>query len=68
LVIVIALLPAALGASVLIFVLQWLVGLVVAVGVTTIAVVVILGAEIACGLWWLGQRFERLDLAAELRP
>ena len=67
-VIVIALLPAVLGAGILIFVLQWLVGLVVAVAITTIAVVVILGAEIACGLWWLGQRFERLDLAAELRP
>jgi hypothetical protein len=68
LVIVVALLPAALGAAVLFFATQWLVGPVAATGLTTVAVVVILGAEVGCGLWWLGQRFERLDLAAELRP
>lgn len=67
-VILLALLPAALGAAALIFATQWLVGPVVSVGLTTVAVIVILAAEIGVGLWWLGQRFDRLDLAAELRP
>ncbi len=68
LVIILALLPAALGATALVFALQWLLGSAVAVALATLAVVVILAGEIWCGLWWLGQRFERLDLAAELRP
>ena len=33
-----------------------------------LAVRVILLAEIGCGLWWLGGRFEKFDLSAELRP
>jgi ABC-2 type transport system permease protein len=67
-VILLALLPAALGAAALIFATSWLVGPAVSVGLTAVAVAVILAAEIAAGLWWLGGRFERLDLAAELRP
>ena len=63
-----ALLPAALGALLLVFATQWLIGLVAAVALAAVAVLVILVAEVACGLWWLGQRFERFDLSSELRP
>ena len=68
LVIVLALLPAALAAALIVFLTQWLIGPVAAVGVATFAVLVILLAEIGCGLWWLGGRFEKFDLSAELRP
>ena len=68
LVILLALLPAALGASALIFATQWLIGPVAAVSGAALAALVILVAEIWCGLWWLGERFEKFDLSAELRP
>jgi ABC-2 type transport system permease protein len=63
-----ALVPAALGALLLIFTTQWLIGLVAATALAGVAVLVILVAEVAGGLWWLGQRFERFDLSSELRP
>jgi len=34
----------------------------------TIAVALVLLAELWCGLWWLGRRFEKLDLSSEPRP
>jgi len=66
--IVLALLPAVLAAAAIIFLTQWLIGPAAAVGVATLAVLVILLAEVGCGLWWLGGRFEKFDLSAELRP
>ncbi len=68
LVLLFALLPAALGAFALIFATQWLIGPVAAVAVAALAVLVILVAEVWCGLWWIGERFEKFDLSAELRP
>ena len=62
-----ALLPAAGIAALLVFILQWLVGPVTAVAVATAAALVILVGEFAVAVWWLGERFERLDLTAELR-
>ena len=38
-----------------------------AVVLATIAVVLILAAEAAVGLWFLGERFEKFDLSAESR-
>jgi len=61
------LLPAILSAIVLIFATQWLVGLSIAVIFATIAVLAIIGGEIWCGVWWLGDRFEKLDLSKELK-
>jgi hypothetical protein len=58
-----ALLPAAGMAALLIFILQWWLGPVAAVGFATFAVLVTLLAEVACGVWWLGERFEKLDLS-----
>lgn len=62
-----ALLPAAGLAALLVFILQWLVGPVAAVAVATAAALVILAGEFAVAVWWLGDRFEKLDLTAELR-
>lgn len=68
LIVLLALLPAALLAALLIFALQWLIGLAAAVLLATVAVAAILVGEIWLGLWWLGERFERFDLSGELRP
>ncbi|MEI6052974.1 MAG: hypothetical protein WCQ44_09755 [Opitutaceae bacterium] len=67
-IILLCLLPAVLSAAVVIFASQWLIGASAAVILGTLVALTLLGAEIACGLWWLGERFEKLDLATELRP
>ena len=59
--------PAVLAAVLIIFSAQYFVGLAGAVVVATVAVVTIFAGEAAVGLWWLGGRFERFDLSAELR-
>jgi uncharacterized membrane protein YfbV (UPF0208 family) len=61
------LLPAILVSPVLIFATQWLIGLPGAAAVATLAVLTIIGCEVGFGLWWLGRRFERMDLSADLR-
>jgi hypothetical protein len=66
--ILVALLPAVIGSAILIFATQWLVGGPVAVIFAALLTLALLTGEIACGVWWLGQRFEKLDLATELRP
>ncbi|HWA85292.1 MAG TPA: putative ABC exporter domain-containing protein [Opitutus sp.] len=67
-IIVIALLPAAATAALLVFVTQWLIGLAVAIVFATLVVISVIIGEVGCGVWWLGHRFERLDLSSELRP
>jgi hypothetical protein len=67
-VILISLLPVVLSCALVIFASQWLVGPTAAVVLATLLALAILAAEIAGGLWWLGERFEKLDLATELRP
>ena len=62
-----ALLPPFGIAGLLIFIVQAFVGSVVAVGVGALFVLAVLIGEVWCGLWLLGQRFEQLDLSAELR-
>jgi hypothetical protein len=64
----VALLPAAAIAAGLL----WLLVMVgvwqsLAVLLAALAVLVVLLAEVAGGLWWLGTRFEQFDLSAELR-
>ena len=68
LVILLSLFPAILGAALVIFASQWLIGASAAVVLGTLVALTILGVEVACGLWWLGERFEKFDLATELRP
>jgi hypothetical protein len=65
---VLALLPAVLTAGTLIFITQWIIGLPAAVVLAAVAVLLVLAGEIWCALWWLGERFEKLDLSSELRP
>jgi ABC-2 type transport system permease protein len=60
-------LPAVVAAAVLIFATQWIIGLVPAALLATLVVLVILGGEAWCGIWWLGQCFEKLDLSRELK-
>jgi hypothetical protein len=66
-VLALALLPALIVAGVAFAVVQWLAGLVLAMAVAAVAVLAILGTEIALAMRWLGRRFERFDLSAELR-
>lgn len=74
--VLLALVPAALSALAIFVASKWWVGLVAGPGISaavalllaTLAVLVIVGGEIWVGLWWLGSRFERLDIATELRP
>lgn len=69
LVIGLALLPALVPALVVFALSRWLLGSVVLAGVLAAAFVLIaLVAEVAAGLWWLGARFARFDLSAELKP
>jgi hypothetical protein len=62
-----ALLPAAAVAAGVVLALHWIVGLAGAVACAAIAVLAVLAGEVWCGVRWLGARFERLDLSAELR-
>ncbi len=64
----VALFPAVLLAGLLTFILQGLIGPGFAVSIAALATFAILAGEIWCGLWLLGNRFEKLDLSAEVRP
>ena len=66
--IVLALLPAALVALGAVVTLFWIIGLPTALCCATAGVLVILFGELWLGLTWLGKRFEKLDLSAELQP
>jgi len=68
LIIAIALIPAAIGASVTFLVAKWLAGTFAAIIAAAIAVVLVLSVESLLGILWLGARFERLDLSTELQP
>ncbi len=63
-----AILPAALVGAATIALTQWLVGLPAATALAAVPVLGIFIFEICLGTWWLGLRFERLDISAELRP
>jgi ABC-2 type transport system permease protein len=66
----VALLPAGGLAALLILIMRVVLGFshTLAINLAALPVLVILVAEVWCGLWLLGQRFEKLDLSAELRP
>jgi hypothetical protein len=63
-----ALLPAGIGAAALFFGTLWIVGAPAAAALGALAALAVLGVEIGLAVWFLGQRFERFDLSAELRP
>lgn len=62
-----ALAPPTLLAVAIVFSLQWLTGTAFAILLAGFSILLVLAGEIALGLWWLGERFEKLDLSAELR-
>lgn len=75
-VMLVAVLPAAAGGAA-VFGVTWLLfdfaghaplAIVPAIVGAMLVVFVLLIVEIGLALWWLGRRFERLDIAAELRP
>ena len=59
--------PAVVAAGLIIFSAHYYVNLPASIAVATLAVVTIFAGEAALGLWWLGARFERFDLSAEIR-
>jgi hypothetical protein len=63
-----ALLPAAVGAAAIFFATLWVVGAPVAAGLAFVVALAVLSVEIGLAIRWLGVRFERFDLSAELRP
>lgn len=63
-----ALVPAILMGGAVILMLHWIIGLTAAVVCASVAVFVVLAAEVWAGVHWLGTRFETLDLSADLRP
>jgi hypothetical protein len=66
--IALALVPAALAAAVVLLAVQWTVGVVVVAGVAAAAVALaMLCGEAWLVVVWLGARFERFDLSAELK-
>lgn len=67
-VVLIALTPVAVTATLLTLATAWKTGLPAALVLDTFALLLIVGGEIWVGLWWLGQRFDRLDIATELPP
>jgi len=60
--------PAAVTGAVLFFLTQWLIGPAGAVLVASIGMSLLLAAEAWWSIRWLGVRFERFDLSAELQP
>ena len=64
---ILALLPPAGLAALLLFILHTLIGPITAIISATIVVLIVLVGEAWCGLWLLGQRFETLDLSTELK-
>lgn len=63
---VMALLPA-LPLLITPFLTSWLIGRPASIVLTAVPVIVLLVWEIWLGVWWLGERFEKLDLSSELR-
>lgn len=61
------LLPAALAAAAVFFLLLWVTGPIVASVFGVLAALVVLGTEIAFAISLLGKRFERFDLSVELK-
>jgi ABC-2 type transport system permease protein len=63
-----AFVPAAIAAGAAFLAAAWIVGIPAAIALAVASVLVVLSVEIGMGVWWLGQRFERFDLSAELKP
>jgi ABC-2 type transport system permease protein len=67
LVLVLMVLPAGFVAAVGFALSRWIVGEGMAVGIALLLAAGMLAVELGFAIFWLGQRFERLDLSTELR-
>jgi hypothetical protein len=67
LLVLVALIPASVLAFLVFLLGNWLMGIAGGVAFAALAIAAVLAAEVAAGVWWLGRRFERFDLSAELR-
>jgi len=63
-----ALAPALLAGGAVILMFHWITGVPAALALAALAAAAVLAAELWFGVQWLGRRFEKLDLAADLRP
>ena len=63
----VVLIPAAIMGAIVLWLVQLVAPLPVAIAAATLPVAAVLIGEVAIGVWWLGTRFERIDVAAELR-
>lgn len=66
LVLAVTLAPAVGVGGAVFLVVNWFASPAVAVIPTALAAAVVLGAELALAVWWLGQKLERFDLSTEL--
>jgi putative ABC exporter len=62
-----ALLPAGIGAAAIFFATLWVVGAPLAAALGAAAALAVLCVEVGLGVAFIGRRFERFDLSAELR-
>jgi len=67
LLLLVALLPTTLLAALVFYLSQWFTSQAVGFGLATVAALVVLVLEILFAIHLLGERFEQLDIAAELR-
>lgn len=67
LVLVLMVVPAGFIAVVVFALARWLAGNGIAAGVALLSAAAVLAAEVGLAIYWLGRRFERLDLSTELR-
>ncbi|HZZ57301.1 MAG TPA: hypothetical protein VFE31_05680 [Opitutaceae bacterium] len=67
--VLVALLPAALTAPLIVVsAVGWGLGVIPGLAAATLFALAVILGEVWVGLWWLGERFERLDIALELKP
>ncbi|PYK98039.1 MAG: ABC transporter permease, partial [Verrucomicrobia bacterium] len=60
-----ALVPSAALFGLAFFLAKVLVGMIAAVPLAAVAAAIVLAAEAALAIWWMGRLFERFDLSAE---
>jgi ABC-2 type transport system permease protein len=65
--IIVALLPGAAVAVAIVWGVSQFTTMTIAIAVATTPVLTLVAIEVALGVWWLGQQFEKIDVAEELR-
>lgn len=67
LVLLLMVLPAGVVAAIVFALARWLAGVNIAAGLALLAAMAALAVEVGGAIYWLGRRFEQLDLSTELR-